>query len=114
MNEWEQEISWAAGLFEGEGTIGVHHGKHPRLQCSSTDLDTLQRFCAIVGGRIGGPYKGGGRNGKDHWKPYSLWSVHGDEAIRVMGLLLPWLGLRRTERWKEVLRISGRESESRV
>lgn len=105
---------WAAGLFEGEGSIGhkvAHRGtrtyKYPRLQLAMTDEDVVRRFHEVVGeGRVNGPY----RNQAD-FKPYWAWAAQNSAAERVMARLLPHLGARRSARWAEVLRERGRVKE---
>ena len=56
MEPFNPAIAWAAGLFEGEGTITRCDGRlHLRMQL--TDLEVLERFAEIVGtGKIYGPY----------------------------------------------------------
>ena len=63
MTEAER-IAWAAGLFEGEGSIGAQttcaHGNvrvRVRFTLAMTDRDVLERFHAIVGaGSVTGPF----------------------------------------------------------
>jgi hypothetical protein len=100
----ERELAWAAGLFEGEGSIGQSRG-YPRLQLASTDEDVVRRFQSVVnGGAVHGPYPSRGPTGstrqdyKVHWR----WGATGRPARAIMALLLPWLGKRRMERWTEV------------
>src|SRR4051812_31169507 len=50
-----EEVAWAAGLFEGEGSIFIHRDTI-RMQLGTCDLDVLERFHRIMGcGRIFGP-----------------------------------------------------------
>jgi hypothetical protein len=47
----EIDIAWAAGLFEGEGSIyiaSIRKYRYPRLQVTSTDRDVLEKFISIV------------------------------------------------------------------
>jgi hypothetical protein len=102
-----RSLEWAAGLFEGEGTITIR--KRPEdqiaLQLSSTDMDVVAEFFRVVGcGKVYGPYRYG-PNRKPFWK----WSCHdGATAASLLEKLLPFLGLRRSvraveavQRWKQ-------------
>ena len=96
----ETDIAWAAGLFEGEGCIGLNrtNGRsYPQLQINLTDADVIRRFQRIVGGTLNGPYSTQGH--KDRW----VWAANGLHARRVLATLAPFLGERRTARMAEVL-----------
>ena len=94
-----EELAWAAGLFEGEGTIlWKHSGGRTKtwagslgLQMWMTDEDVMARFTRIMGGHLQGPYGPYG-NGK---KPLWRWDVSGSTAERAADLLEPWLCTRR-------------------
>ena len=62
----EIEVSWAAGLFDGEGSVGAYTSgrnhylsssrKYPKVTVSNTDKYLLDRFQNAVGiGKIYGP-----------------------------------------------------------
>lgn len=94
-------LAWAAGLFEGEGSIqtrGVRPGKtgkacHTSLHLTTTDEDVAQMFAAAVGcGKVYGPYRQSG-NRKPHWR----WTLHDLAAIRrVLEQFANYLGVRRS------------------
>lgn len=93
----KEDVAWAAGLFEGEGTI--YGNKKPTrrnhkmaLMVSSTDKDVVDRFQSIVGqGRVHGPYQFGGRK-----KPLYQWVSGKFETIQfLVAVFWPWLGERR-------------------
>jgi hypothetical protein len=100
----DTELAWAAGLFEGEGSI-IHYstpsGKKSRmLQLETTDADVLQRFHAIVGvGQIRGPrIREAGR------KPIWLWQCSkGLDYLPLLNTLMPWLGERRRAKAEQLL-----------
>lgn len=106
IDHWS-ELAWAAGLFEGEGSILLHvlrkKGKpeyqYPRAQLVTTDLDVLQHFHEVVG--VGKIRECRLRpNRKQAWK----WSTDSAaDAETVLWLLAPWLGARRRERMDFVL-----------
>ena len=89
----EAELAWAAGLFEGEGSIGIdrrtsRHGSL-RLQIGMCDEEVLCRFKDVVGiGNVTGPYqhKGGVEKG---WSPFWAWSITGRRAEACIELLRP-------------------------
>ena len=60
-------IAWAAGLFDGEGTI-LFSGNRVTAQMSMTDLDLLERMQASFGGSIYAIAKR-----KAHWKDAWVW-----------------------------------------
>ena len=104
MTWTREDLSWAAGLFEGEGSIhlGKHHKKwQARLQMQMTDLDVMKRFQAIVGGpEIRGPYQYRAEN-----KPIYQWATTRQELVQaIIVALWPWLGERRREQAKLALR----------
>ena len=76
MAEVRPGIAWAAGIFEGEGSIVVRPagGKKPglqrRLQVAMTDRDVLDRFRDVVGaGTVRGPF-----DRKPNYKPIYIWT----------------------------------------
>jgi hypothetical protein len=91
-----EEIAWAAGLFDGEGSI-THSDRELQLLLKNTDLEFVQRFDVIVArGRVYGPYQYDYRDGHRR-KPFWSWVAHGDAAHDVVDLLAPWLSRRRLE-----------------
>ena len=93
--------AWAAGLFEGEGSVGIRRNGTVILSLSSTDRDVIGRFQAVIGcGRVSSQPPG--RNGRTK----RLWRVdviQVDEVRRVVRRLYPWLGGRRQRRAEEAV-----------
>ena len=103
--------AWAAGLFEGEGSIYINKtpGRlrkdgsrpvyyYPVLAVAMSDEDVIRKFHRIVGlGVVNGPYEL--REGN---KPMWYWRAQGKQAYQVMKWMLPYLCSRRTNRWLEV------------
>lgn len=88
----ELEIAWAAGLFEGEGTIHSQYGRLLTIALSSTDKDVIDRFHKIAGvGTVSGS-----QPPKTPRKYIYIWFVGGDNAASLLKELLPYLGERRT------------------
>jgi len=97
----ESEIAWAAGLFEGEGSVILTKWGRIKLQMKLTDQDVLEHFRHIMGGVINGPYQYN-VPGKPPRKRFWLWSVTGPKANDACILLEPWLGKRRRERMEQL------------
>lgn len=101
----EAEVAWAAGLFEGEGTVTAKRGKGAghRYQAAviMTDEDVLRRFAEVIGlGKFYGPYQPANPNAKPIWR----WmTTRNAEIERMSALLGPWLGARRMARFTEAI-----------
>lgn len=100
------EVAWAAGVFEGEGSIGLANrgetrSPTPVLRMNMTDRDVLERFYAIVGfGKVYGPYQ----YGTAKRKPMFCWQSGGWFYARALfDAFAEHLGERRTARFGEVL-----------
>lgn len=92
------ELSWAAGLFEGEGTITIAIRRSDttyRLLCivGNTDREVIEFFHVRWGGGDQPVY--GDRPGR---KPAWTWSVSGPKAEEFLRDIQPYL---RTERVKK-------------
>jgi hypothetical protein len=95
-----EDVAWAAGLFEGEGSFYIWRKKsQARASMTSTDRDVLERFIEIVGiGTIIIPATIEGR--KDRF----MWTIAGYDRVKaVIDLFEPWLGERRRIQAAEVL-----------
>jgi hypothetical protein len=106
------DIAWAAGLFEGEGTVWLHTYRGDevawRVGLTTCDEDVIRRFAQIIGvGKVYGPYTHkNGRDGRrrDHHKIYYRWQAGTREDVRyVANMLLPYLGERRAAKIHEAL-----------
>jgi hypothetical protein len=100
----ETTLAWAAGLFEGEGSISTRHGR-PILQLKMCDREIVERFAEAVGtpNRVLGPYKN--RTGeKDGYprKDFYVWTTGTHKSQRILTALWPWLGTYRRTRAAEV------------
>lgn len=101
-----EEIAWAAGLYEGEGTVFAPWSKRdcryhsPKLQINMTDEDIIDRFGAIIQvGHKYGPYPGVN-------KPKWYWTVYvANETKNVLDSFWPYLGARRKEQAKEAFHL---------
>lgn len=105
MTATTEEIAWAAGLFEGEGSIELwrvsQHRSYPRIALASTDEDVVRKWNRIVGGgKVLGPYT---RAKHPEHKPMWRATRVGKSAEAVLALFAPHLGERRIARMNEVL-----------
>jgi len=99
----DTEIAWAAGFFDGEGSVFVNRIKRQKggttgkmypvvsvsLSISQVEPEPLERFTRAVGGRKPmGPYKPRHANAK----PYYRWDACGRPSVhRVLCLLWPYM-----------------------
>jgi hypothetical protein len=105
-----EEVAWAAGLFEGEGSIYAHRMRSRgsrsndriallAVQVKMGDEDVVLRFCDAVGvGSVTGPFKGKAAHHRLMWR----WRVVSDEAEKTLALLEPFLGTRRRAQLRDV------------
>jgi hypothetical protein len=99
----EARVAWAAGLFEGEGSLALRRNGTVLLSLASTDMDILERFRAVIGtGRVSSQPPGGNRRRKRLWR---VDVIQVDEVLRAINLLYPWLGARRRARADEAVAI---------
>ncbi len=113
LNEFEQQqeqLAWAAGLFDGDGTIGAYtrgaRSRHLHLtasvvQASSNGIPPpLARFNQVVGlGNVNGPYPPRG------WSklPQYRWQLGGQRVETAISLLRPWLSPVRLKQAEDAL-----------
>ena len=116
MTFTREHLTWAAGLFEGEGSLGFYRKgglvDGVRASLGSTDLDVLQRFTAIIGfGKIRGPEHRVSAKGNIQ-KPYWTWYICShDEFRQLVSLFYSWFGTRRRNKADECLAaLEGRQS----
>jgi hypothetical protein len=97
--DWEADLAWAAGLFEGEGSFGMRSNGTVLVSVASTDKDVIDRFRSVVGaGRLSSQAPGRNHRNKRLWR---LDISQVDDVLRITRLLYPWLGNRRRSRADE-------------
>lgn len=98
----ECEYAWAAGLFEGEGSIVIARRRqryYARLIVYSTDRDVLEHWQRLLGGHIRARSPQ-----KDGYKPAFYVELGAQDQVKAaLERMAPWLGERRTARVAEVL-----------
>lgn len=100
----EQELAWAAGLFDGEGSFMLTHNSRPdrhpkaRATLSMTNETLVRRFAAAVGvGTVTGPEH------RERERPMWRWTANRYEHFeRVLALLGPWLGTEKKAKADDV------------
>lgn len=103
------ELAWAAGLFDGEGSVIKEHKEgrrrkdgtqrsYPRLYVGNTDQELLERFqTALQAGKIHGPYGRFGRYGQAI-KPMYHWTASHRQGRKAAALLYPLLASHNRQR----------------
>lgn len=99
-NPTAYELGWLAALFEGEGHIGWSGKNGVQLSIEMADADTIQRWQYLVG--CGNTYIR--KKDKEHHREKTVWYVGDRHNVRrILLLILPGLGERRTARAMEAL-----------
>ena len=102
MAQWDLEVLWAAGFFEGEGSI-TRHGRRFAMQIKNTDHEPLARFRhAVEAGEIYGPYHYDDERYR-HVKRFWLWVAASGAGFATLRLLAPHLSRRRLDQALDVL-----------
>jgi len=89
-----EELAWAAGFFDGEGSVSLVHSKTRIsrgivLSIGQTNPGVLTRFKDSVGvGRVHGPYPPTTSNRKPTWR--FLASSYKDVQA-IVAMMWPWL-----------------------
>jgi hypothetical protein len=97
------EVAWAAGLFEGEGSITMN-GARRAVQLRNCDEEVVRRFQKVLRvGKVYGPYvnRSGERDGHPR-QDFFHWSAHGEECEIALEMMWPWLSRRRRRRAVEI------------
>lgn len=86
-------VAWAAGLFEGEGSISLKK-QTMQLALGMSDFDVVDRFQKVIGiGKVYGPYQD---KRKSSYKPMWTWACSGHKNCQaVLAALWGFLGERR-------------------
>jgi len=91
------DLAWVAGFFDGEGCITViQHRRSPpvfelAILTGNTNYASIERCKRIMGGRIS--YQ----NRKDGHRPTWWWRSSGQDAKRILRLMLPHLTVKREQ-----------------
>jgi hypothetical protein len=100
------ELAWAAGFFDGEGTISQTSAKGTRrryliLRIGHVDPRPLRRLVDAIGvGHVRGPYQH--KKGNGRWSDYYVWQLGGTRAEAAFAAIRPWLLLPKLEQYGRV------------
>lgn len=120
----ETELAWAAGIFEGEGTISSNspNGKAIHIKLAITQNGgaearaLLQRFASAVGmGNVRGPYDYRGQNSLGK-KPRNTLAYQSRASVEhVMSLLRPYLteDCPKLKKYEDLLRLNSEQADVR-
>jgi len=108
-NNWREELAWAAGFFDGEGTVGGYwrEGENRiafHLAVYQTERTTLDRFrAAVLGlGKVHGPHFRKDR--KASHKPSYQYNIGGHRKVQaVIAMLWPFLSQPKKDQIKKAL-----------
>jgi hypothetical protein len=95
------ELAWAAGFFDGEGTICTQGAKETtkrylKIRVAHCEPQPLRRFADAVGlGNVTGP----NAQKNPAWSPYYSWQLAGSRAEQALERLRPFLSEPRLEQW---------------
>ena len=101
MHGSREDFAWAAGLFEGEGSIIPTTKNGAQLVLGMCDRDVVDRFAAICG--CGTIYVQQRRNPK-HSDAHRWVASRRFEVEDVLLALMPWFGDRRAAKAAEILK----------
>lgn len=93
-----KEISWLAGLLEGEGCF-AYNKKIPLFILGSIDLDIIEKTRDLINPKISITIDSNRKN------IYYHFNVYGNLAIQWMMTIYPLMGRRRKTKIKEVINI---------
>lgn len=97
VSAMETELAWAAGLFEGEGTVATCNGRR-RLQVKMISESSVRRFHEAIGvGKMYGPY--GPYKSQLGSKPIYLWIAEKEDRDIAILRLRPYVSAWVTSRF---------------
>lgn len=101
MNKTEADlqVAWAAGLFEGEGTIYKRKGRGVKIRVSMTDKEVVDKFAGIFGISVYRRCHAYGKS-KEQWEAVTESKTKVNEIVCQM---YPFLCRRRREQIENVL-----------
>lgn len=112
MNINREELAWAAGFFDGEGSFNVHSThpstgrKYARASINQVHPEVLERFknAVLDIGNVTGPHAKG--NKRQPIYTYAIQSFEGVQAV--YALLYPFLSSVKREQGRKILEVCHR------
>ena len=93
------ELAWAAGFFDGEGTVAATNQWCPTVTVVNTDRELLARYGAAIG--HGTMRQRVERKGNR--KALYTWSCSGANAVATAEAMLPLVGTRNRLRFERII-----------
>lgn len=107
-----EELAWAAGFIDGEGSFGIQKGNGKRkdlpfFSAGQVDRRVLDRLCvALEVGKVYGPYTTKNPNEND----YHYFRVTGrKKVIQIASMVWPWLSHVKREQYGRAIRQTATE-----
>lgn len=98
---FREQVTWAAGLIEGEGCFTLHSKNHPYFLLDMCDKDVLERFKEVFPyTNLRGPYF---HKKRPENKPRYRVDAFGPKAYAIMVAVYPFLHSRRKAKIEELL-----------
>ena len=110
-----EELAWAAGFFDGEGTTHLNRRRWPRVgvvQTGEYAMHLLRRFQEAVGGlgKIYGP-----RQQRGNWAMAWYFKTNRfEEAQAIIAMLWAFLGPAKREQARQALLVYGAETTKKA
>lgn len=103
----KEKIIFLAGVFDGEGSFGMWSSGKGRarmlvLKVETTDADMVARFKETFGGTF---FANKAR--KNNWKNSFTWKVVRDQAWKVLEEMIPYMCLRRRQKFNGLVKPTG-------
>jgi len=105
-----EQFIWLAGLLEGEGCFRIHTsqtGRTSEVALSMADEDIVRRAALLMCGNV----TVDDRHNPRH-QPMFRCRVYGKKARKVCRHVLPYMGIRRYERIRELLEMGRKYMEN--
>ena len=109
----KEKIIFLSGVFDGEGSLGYWSsgkGKKRRLvaKVETTDADMVARFKEVFGGDFFANQKR-----EVHYKNSFTWKVVREQAWKALEQMIPYMCLRRREKFYGLVELIGDGSKDR-
>lgn len=91
----QTRVAWAAGFFDGEGSVGTPTRRHINISISQVDPRPLAIVKELFGGKIFFHDSAGVRRNGDRWKPQWRYHLSGYQASVALREMLPYLIVKR-------------------
>lgn len=109
------ELAWAAGFFDGEGTVSDDRAaRHLSIGIGQVDVGPLQRFQEAVGGigTIYGPTKRSTKPGREKWQDFYTYRVYKWTEVQAIIAML-WKFLSDPKRKQAIKVLAGFHAKPR-